>query len=63
MPHPVASFTPDSKFPVTFAEKGILRALFKVKTDSDITIQAGAVYNAVPEITTISLPLFLPRSS
>lgn len=57
MPHPVASFTPDSKFPVTFAEKGILRALFKVKTDSDITIQAGAVYNAVPEITTISLPL------
>lgn len=57
MPHPVVSFTPDSKFPVTFAEKGILRALFKVKTDSDITVQAGAVYNAVPEVTTISLPL------
>ncbi len=57
MPHPVVSFTPDSKFPVTFAEKGILRALFKIKTDADITVKAGAVYNAVPEVTTISLPV------
>ena len=57
MPQPTLSFTPDSEFPVTFAEKGILRALFKVKTDSDITIQAGSVFNAVPETTIISLPL------
>lgn len=57
MPHPVVSFTPDSKFPVTFAEKGILRALFKIKIDADITVKAGAVYNAVPEVTTISLPV------
>lgn len=57
MPHPTVSFTPDSEFPVTFAEKGILRALFKIKTDSDITVKAGNVFNAVPEITTISLPV------
>lgn len=57
MPQPTLSFTPDSEFPVTFAEKGILRALFKVKTDSDITIQAGSVFNAVPETTVVSLPL------
>ena len=57
MPHPAVSFTPDSEFPVTFAEKGILRALFKVKTDADITVKAGNVFNAVPESTTITLPL------
>ena len=57
MPHPTLSFTPDSGCPVTFAEKGIMRALFKVKTDADITVKAGNVFNAVPEITTISLPL------
>lgn len=57
MPQPTLSFTPDSEFPVTFAEKGILRALFKIKTDSDITVQAGSVFNAVPETTVISLPL------
>lgn len=57
MPHPAVSFTPDSEFPVTFAEKGILRALFKVKTDADIAVKAGNVFNAVPESTTITLPL------
>ena len=57
MPHPAISFTPDSEFPVTFAEKGILRALFKVKTDADIAVKAGNVFNAVPESTTITLPL------
>ena len=57
MPHPAVSFTPDSEFPVTFAEKGILRALFKVKTDADITVKAGNVFNAVPESATITLPL------
>ena len=57
MPHPAVSFTPDSEFPVTFAEKGILRALFKVKTDADIAVKAGNVFNAVPESATITLPL------
>ena len=57
MPSPTVSFTPDSSFPVTFAEKGILRAYFKVKTDSDIFIEAGNVFNAVPESTTIKLPI------
>lgn len=57
MPHPTVSFTPDSEFPVTFAEKGILRALFKIKTDSNIKVKAGNVFNAVPETTTISLPI------
>lgn len=57
MPYPTISFTPDSTFPVTFAEKGMLKALFKVKTDCDIFIEAGNVFNAVPESTIIKLPL------
>ena len=57
MPHPAVSFTPDSEFHVTFAEKGILRGLFRVKTDADITVKAGNVFNAVPESATITLHL------
>ena len=58
MPQPAMSFTPDSTFPVTFAEKGIMRGLIKIKTDSkDIKLEGGKVYNAVPEKAILSLPI------
>lgn len=58
MPHPNLSFTPDSTFPVTFAEKGIFRGLLKVKIDSQLLdIVGGKVFNAVPEKTILTLPL------
>lgn len=58
MPQPVMSFTPDSTFPVTFAEKGIMRGLIKIKTNSnEIELQGGEVYNAVPEKAILSLPI------
>lgn len=58
MPQPVMSFTPDSTFPVTFAEKGIMRGIIKVKTNSQgITLQGGEVYNAVPEKSILTLPV------
>lgn len=57
MPEPTLSFTPDSSFPVTFAEKGILRGLLKIKCDDNFSIQGGKVFNAVPEKTFLTLPL------
>ena len=57
MPEPTLSFTPDSSFPVTFAEKGIFRGLLKIKAQDNFTIQAGKVFNAVPEKTFLTLPL------
>ncbi len=56
MPEPTLSFTPDSSFPVTFAEKGILHGLLKVKTSDDYFISGGNAFNSVPEKATITLP-------
>lgn len=58
MPQPVMSFTPDSSFPVTFAEKGIIRGLIKIKTNfKDFELKGGDSFNAVPEKSTLTLPI------
>lgn len=58
MPQPTLAFTPDSAFPVTFAEKGIFRGLLKIKTNcKDLDILGGKVLNAVPEKAVITLPI------
>lgn len=58
MPQPTLAFTPDSEFPVTFAEKGIFRGLIKIKTDcKDLDILGGKVLNAVPEKAVLTLPI------
>ncbi|MGL4402700.1 MAG: M20 family metallopeptidase [Fusobacteriaceae bacterium] len=46
---PSMGFTPDSKFPMIYAEKGLLQFNFVGKGES-ITLKGGAAYNAVPDI-------------
>lgn len=49
--HPVFSFTPDSSFPLIFAEKGLLQ--LHIKDDgthlNEPTMQGGSSLNAIPE--------------
>ena len=51
MPQPTLAFTPDSSFPVTFAEKGIVRVKLSntYKTLNDVVIKGGNAYNSVPD--------------
>ncbi|MGL6130952.1 MAG: Sapep family Mn(2+)-dependent dipeptidase, partial [Fusobacteriaceae bacterium] len=46
---PSMGFTPDSKFPMIYAEKGLLQFNF-VGAGESITLKGGAAYNAVPDI-------------
>ena len=42
-------FAPDSTFPVTFAEKGLLQVKFRSQEVSNYTLKAGGAMNVVPE--------------
>jgi len=57
MPEPNLSFTPDSTFPVTFAEKGVLQVVLKKSYDSgtDIKIKGGNAFNSVAEKATLEI--------
>jgi len=44
---PTIGFTPDSNFPVIYAEKGLLQVVFKGKGEN-ISLKAGGPFNAVP---------------
>ncbi|EHO80797.1 dipeptidase PepV [Fusobacterium ulcerans] len=59
MPQPTLAFTPDSSFPVTFAEKGIVRVKLSnsYKTLNDVTIKGGNAYNSVPDRAEAVLPV------
>ena len=50
MPYPDIAFTPDSSFPVTYAEKGSVRVKIKKKfsTLKDAVIKGGNAFNSVP---------------
>ena len=50
MPYPDIAFTPDSSFPVTYAEKGSVRVKIKKKfsTLKDVVIKGGNAFNSVP---------------
>ena len=50
MPYPDIAFTPDSSFPVTYAEKGSVRVKIKKKfnTLQDEVIKGGNAFNSVP---------------
>ena len=50
MPYPDIAFTPDSSFPVTYAEKGMVRVKIKKKfnTLQDEVIKGGNAFNSVP---------------
>ncbi|MFW5645786.1 MAG: Sapep family Mn(2+)-dependent dipeptidase [Acetivibrio ethanolgignens] len=44
---PTMSFSPDSEFPLTYAEKGLLQVLFKSKEASAVSFKGGHSFNAV----------------
>lgn len=46
---PTMGFTPDSNFPVVFAEKGLLQFRLKSSKKSDLRVKGGTALNAVPE--------------
>lgn len=45
---PAMGFTPDSSFPLTYAEKGLLQLHLKGLNDTDVSIKGGDAFNAVP---------------
>jgi hypothetical protein len=43
-------FSPDSRFPVTYAEKGLLQLHLEGKNESGIRLSGGSAFNAVPDM-------------
>jgi len=57
MPQPTLAFTPDSSFPVTFAEKGIMQVTMTKNIDTkNITIEGGKAFNSVAESCEMTFP-------
>ena len=46
---PIMGFTPDSNFPVIYAEKGLLQFRLKSGKKSELRVRGGTAMNAVPE--------------
>lgn len=61
MPHPQYGFTPDSSFPVTFAEKGVVRVkvIRKFKTLEEVILRGGNAFNSVAEKVRANFPTAL----
>ena len=59
MPYPDMAFTPDSSFPVTYAEKGSVRVKIKKKfnTLKDVVIKGGNAFNSVPNEAHATVPV------
>ncbi len=49
---PAYGFTPDSDFPVVYAEKGLLQVKLKSELKSSIRVKGGNAMNSVPESAT-----------
>jgi len=47
---PDFGFSPDSRFPVTFAEKGLLQLRLEGSNESGIVLAGGSAFNAVPDM-------------
>jgi predicted dipeptidase len=46
---PYMGFSPDSRFPLTYAEKGLLQLILEGPNESGLTLQGGSAFNAVPD--------------
>ena len=46
---PDCGFSPDSSFPLIYAEKGLLQVVLESPNDSGITLTAGEAFNIVPD--------------
>lgn len=47
---PGLGFSPDSRFPVTYAEKGLLQLRLEGKNESGVRLTGGSAFNAVPDM-------------
>jgi succinyl-diaminopimelate desuccinylase len=47
---PSFGFSPDSRFPATFAEKGVFEYLLEGSNESGINLTGGSAFNAVPDM-------------
>lgn len=45
---PTVGFTPDSKFPLIYSEKGLLQCKLIAKNESDLVFKGGDAFNSVP---------------
>lgn len=53
---PTLAFSPDSEFPVTYAELGMLQYTLTRPLTEDLEIEGGNAFNAVPSIAKVALP-------
>lgn len=54
---PGVGFSPDSRFPLIYAEKGLLQCQLVGPSQSHLRIQGGSAFNAVPDSITYAGPL------
>jgi predicted dipeptidase len=47
---PLYGFAPDSKFPLIYAEKGLVQVNLKAKAKTDLRFKGGDAYNSVPSL-------------
>ena len=45
---PTVGFTPDSKFPLIYSEKGLLQCKLIAKNESGLVFKGGDAFNSVP---------------
>jgi predicted dipeptidase len=45
---PGMGFSPDSRFPLTYAEKGLLQLVLEGSAEDDLSLSGGSAFNAVP---------------
>lgn len=50
---PTVGFTPDSKFPLIYAEKGLLQCKLTAKNESGMVFKGGDAFNSVPSSMTV----------
>jgi succinyl-diaminopimelate desuccinylase len=46
---PTLGFTPDSKFPLIYAEKGLLQIILEAENEHNLVIEGGNAFNSVPD--------------
>ncbi len=46
---PSLGFTPDSSFPLTYAEKGLLQIILEADNAADLILEGGNAFNSVPD--------------
>jgi succinyl-diaminopimelate desuccinylase len=46
---PSLGFTPDSTFPLIYAEKGLLQVILEADNETDLVLEGGNAFNSVPD--------------